>query len=208
MGWLIALAVLTALAWLPFKVSVRYDAEGVAVRVLAGALTVWKMPSDKAKKPSEHKKKDKKSKAQKPKKEKKEKPKKEKKAGGGSLLDFLPLVQVGLDFLGDFRRKLRINELNLKLVLAGDDPCDLATNYGRIWAAVGNLFPALERAFVIKKRNIDIGCDFTAEETLVTAKATISITLGRVLALAVRYAIRALREFLKINKSRKGGAVQ
>ena len=132
----------------------------------------------------------------------------EKKEKGGSLLDFLPLVRVALDLLGDFRRKLRLDRLELKLIMAADDPCDLAINYGRAWAALGNLFPLLERAFVIKKRDIEVECDFTVSETLIIARLDITITLGRIIALVVRYGIRALREYLKIMKLRKGGAVQ
>ena len=104
---------------------------------------------------------------------------------GGSWTDFLPLVQVALDFLGSFRRKLRINQLELKLTMAGDDPCDLAVNYGRAWAAVGNLMPQLERLFVIKKRNIEVACDFTASQTLVKFRSEATITLGRLVSLAV-----------------------
>ena len=125
---------------------------------------------------------------------------------GGSLLDFLPLVKVALNFLGDFRRRLRVNRLELKLILAGGDPCDLAVNYGRAWAAVGNLMPQLERLFVIKKRDVEVECDFTASETLVIARLDLTITLGRLLGLAIVYGIRALREFLKLQKKRKGGA--
>ena len=95
--------------------------------------------------------------------------------------------------------------LEVNLVLAGGDPCDLATNSGKAWAALGNLRPRLERLFVIKKRDLEVECDFTSDETLITARLDITITLGRLIALAVRYGIRALREFLKIMKLRKGG---
>lgn len=203
MGWGIALAVVVLLAVLPLTVTVCYDAGGVAVKALAGPVTVWQTPSEKKKETPAKKEKGKKASAS-----KETKPQEKEKKPGGSLTYFLPLVQVALDFLDDFRWKLRIKRLELKLVLAGDDPCDLATNYGRTWIAVGNLIPVLERSFVIKKRDIDVGCDFTAEETLVTAKAIVSITLGRTLELLVRYGVRALREYLKISKSRKGGAVQ
>lgn len=128
------------------------------------------------------------------------------KPSGGSWTDFLPLVKVGLNFLGDFRRKLRVDVLNLKLIMAGGDPCNLAINYGRTWAAVGNLMPQLERFLIIKKRNVEVECDFTASETLVDARLDISITLGRLLALVVCYAIRVLKEYLAIQKKRKGGA--
>jgi hypothetical protein len=98
--------------------------------------------------------------------------------------------------------------LELKLILAGDDPCDLATNYGRAWAALGNLWPKLEEWFEIRKREVEIECDFTAGETLVIARVDLSITLGRLISLAVVYAVRALKEFLNIKNKRKGGAVQ
>ena len=210
MGWLIALGIIVLLAILPLGACVKYNADGPLVKIIAGPIRFTVFPM---------KKKEKKPKEEKEKKQKKAEPElaaqdtgktaqkqEEKKEKGGSLIDFLPLVQVALDLLGDFRRKLRLNRLELKLIMAGDDPCDLAVNYGRAWAAVGNLFPLLERAFVIKKRDIEVECDFTASETLVIARLDITITLGRLIALAVRYGIRALREYLKIMKLRKGGA--
>lgn len=214
MGWLIAFAILFLLAILPLGASVKYDADGPLVRIIAGPIRFTVFPMKKKEKKPEKEKKQKE-----PKKSKKKNPeeppaeekpaeeeKKEKKAKGGSVLDFLPLVRVGIDFLGDFRRKLRLNRLELKMIMASGDPCDLAINYGRAWAAIGNLFPLLERAFVIKKHDIEVECDFTASETLIVARLDITITLGRIIALVVRYAIRALLELLKIMNSRKGGA--
>lgn len=213
MGWLIALGVLFLLAVLPLGVHVRYDADGAVVKVVAGPIRITLIPRPKKEKKPEKEKKAPKTSAKEeenlpkpPQPPKREAPKPEKKKGG-SLADFLPLVKVGLDFLGSFRRKLRLNILEVKLILAGDDPCDLATNFGRAWAAVGNLMPRLERYFVIKKRDIEIECDFTAQETLVNARLELTITLGRLLSLAVVYGIRALKEFLNLSKKRKGGAV-
>ena len=134
MGWLIALAVIVLLAVLPLGASVKYDSGGLLVRLIAGPARITLFP---------RKKKDKEEK--KPKKEtKKEEPAPKTEAApkektGGKLTDFLPLVQVALDFLGEFRRKLRVDNLRLKLVLAGDDPCDLAVNYGRAWAALATV---------------------------------------------------------------------
>lgn len=203
-GWLIALAILFLLAILPLGVLVKYNADGPLVRIIAGPLKITVFPM---------KKKEKKPKKEKPKKEKPKKEKKkksadepEKKEKGGSVLDFWPLVDVVLDFLGEFRRKLRVRRLELKLIMAGDDPCDLAMNYGKAWAALGNLFPMLERAFVIKKRNVEVECDFTADETVIIARLDITITLGRIFSLGVRHGFHALREFFKIMKTRKGGA--
>ena len=210
MGWLIAFIILFLLAILPLGASIKYNSEGSLVRIIAGPIRFTVFPMKKKEK-KEKKPKEKKQKKEKPKKESKkskDKPKEEKKEKGGSILDFLPLVQVGLDLLDDFRWKLRLNRLELKLIMAADDPADLGLNYGRAWAAVGNLVPMLERSFVIKKKDIEVECDFTTTETLIVARLDITITLGRMIALAVVNGIRGLREFLKIMKKRKGGAVK
>lgn len=203
MEWLISLGILTLLAILPLGVSVIYNTDGPLVRLIAGPVRLTLFPT---------KKKDKKEKP------KKEKPKKEAKTGGqkqkepsqkgGSFTDFLPLVQLALNFLGDFRRKLRVKRLELKLIMAGGDPCDLALNYGKAWAAVGNLMPHLENLFVIKKRDVEVECDFTEDDTRIFLRLDITITLGRLLALVVVYGIRAVSEFFKITNKRKGGAKQ
>ena len=212
MGWLITFGILFLLAILPLGASVKYNANGALVKIIAGPIRFTVFPMKKKEKKPKKEKKSKKNKAEVQSKQQDagtaENKKDEKKEKGGSLLDFLPLVRVALDLLGDFRRKLRLDRLELKLIMAADDPCDLAINYGRAWAALGNLFPLLERAFVIKKRDIEVECDFTVSETLIIARLDITITLGRIIALVVRYGIRALREYLKIMKLRKGGAVQ
>lgn len=217
MGWLIALGIVLLLAVIPLGVRIRYNSDGILLKVIAGPVKITLFPRPKKKKKEKKKKEAKQSEEstaeeenlpkppQPPKAPKEKKPKDEK---GGSLLDFLPLVKTALDFLGDFRRKLRLDNIYLRLIMAGSDPCDLAVNYGRAWAAVGNLMPRLEKWFVIKKRDIEVECDFEASETLVIAHLDLTITLGRLLAAVVKFAVRALIEFLKIKKKRKGGAVK
>mgnify|MGYP003459236702 CR=1 FL=1 len=209
MGVWIAAAIVLILAVLPLGVRVRYNSAGLILRVIAGPLKITVFP--RKKKPKKQK-----VKQKKPKEEQNAEPsasedkppqppeaQPEQKEKGGSIARFLPFIKLGLKFLGDFRRKLRLDNLYVRLILAGDDPCDLAVNYGRIWAAVGNLMPQLERLFVIKKRDIQVECDFTASETCVVAHLDITITLGRLLALALVYDVRVLIEFLSMK--RKGG---
>ena len=215
MGWWITLGVVTLLAILPLGVRVCYDSAGPLVKVALGPVKIKVYPRPK--------------KTEKPKKETKKQPEAApapeeahlpkppqppaskappKKEKGGSLKDFLPFAKLGLDFLGDFRRKLRVKQLYLRLILAGEDPCDLAVNYGKTWTAVGSLIPALERWFVIKNRDVEVACDFTASETLVVARLEITITLGRLLSLAAVYAVRGIREFIVFRNKRKGGALK
>lgn len=218
MGWLITLLILTILAILPLGVSIVYDEDGALVRVIAGPVKIKVFPLPKKEKKPKKDKQPKKT-ANTP--EKKpaaqtqskssgasgKKNAEEKKKKGGPITDFLPLVKVLLKFLDGFRRKLRLNVLELKLIMAADDPCDLAVNYGRAWAAVGNLMPQLERIFVIQKRNIEVECDFTADKTLVIARLDLTITLGRILGLVFVLIGRAIVELIKIVMKRKGGAV-
>lgn len=203
MGWLIFLAILIGLGCLPLGVRLRYDEDGPLAAVLLGRLPIVLYPvpgwlkklTSREKKPGENK-----PKEEKPKKEKPQKAAEN--PQGGSWKKFLPLVQLGLHFLGDFRRKLRVNRLVLRLTLAGDDPCDLAVNYGRAWAAVGNLLAALKRAFVIQKRDVEVQCDFLGEETKVVFAMDLTIALGRVLGLLVKYGIRAVKILLKMKNQK------
>ena len=218
MGWIITLSILVLLAILPLGASVKYDTDGPLVRLIAGPVKITLFPrpkkTKKGKKPAKAKKEEKKTAQSKPAAKNKKAPAKkeeqktepETKKSGGPVMDFLPLLKVALDLLNDFRRKLRVNRLEVKLVMAGGDPCDLAINYGRAWTAIGNLMPRLEKVLAIKKRDIDVVCDFTASETTIYARLDLTITLGRILVIAVVYGFRAVVEFLKIKNKRKGGA--
>ncbi len=206
MGWLIALGVLTLIAILPIGVSALYDEDGPRVSVIAGPLRLLLFPLKKKEKKEKPEKKEKKTKKKKTEPKKTESKPKEKKKKGGSIDDFLPVVDVVLDFIAAFGRRLRVNNLQLKLILAGGDPSDLAVNYGRGWAALGNLLPLLERAFVIKKRDLEVECDFLADKTAVIVRLDLTITIGRIFSLLIIRGIPIVRELLKLMKIIKGGA--
>ena len=216
MGIWITLGVLTLLAMLPLGVHIGYDEKGPLIKVVLGPVKFTVYPRKKKDKtPSDKKNKEVTGKQKQPAEDGLPKPPQppsepetEKKTSGGSLKDFLPFVKLGFAFLGDFRRKLRVNELFLRLILASSDPCDLAINYGKTWTAVGNLLPVLERWFVIKNKDVEVECDFTASETKVKARLKITMTLGRLLTLVAVYAVRGLKEFIQFRNIRKGGAVK
>ena len=188
MVWLIVLAVLCSLAFFPLGFCAEYRENDSGVWLLIGPLKFRVYPGKETPKKKE-------SKAQ-----KSFSPK------GGSYRDFEPVVRAILDFLGQFRRKIRVRDLELKLVLAGDDPCDLAVNYGRAWAALGALIPLIERLFIVKKRDLSVDCDFTGDKTRIYAKINATITLGRTLHLLSRHGIKVIKELMELKKLQKGGA--
>ena len=210
MGWGIFFACLVVLALLPLGIRVSYGEAGFEARVIAGPVKITLFPRKNRKrklKNTDSSEKNAQETTKSPSEKKRPKTETTEKdepgmQSGGSLERLLPWIRLGLDFLGALRRKIRLDNLYLHVVLAGDDPCDLAVNYGRAWAAVGDLLPKLERIFVIRKRDIQVDCDFTAEKITVAARGDMTITLGRTLCLGVIYGIRALKIILK----RKGGA--
>lgn len=151
-GWLIFLAVILLIGALPVGASLKYDSDGPAVRLAIGPVKLLLFPR-----------------TQKEKKEKKEKPQKrlknskkteevvpdgppegapskkleKPKQTGGSITDFLPLLDVALDLLAGLKDRLRVDLLRLQLVMAADDPADLAVNYGRAQAAGAALLAKL-----------------------------------------------------------------
>lgn len=209
MGWGIFFACLVVLALLPLGIRGSYDQTGFTVRVIAGPVKITLFPQKNRKrkqKTGDSSEKTTEETTKSPSEKKRPKTEKDEPGmqSGGSLERFVPWIRLGLDFLGALRRKIRLDNLYLHVVLAGDDPCDLAVNYGRAWAAVGDLLPKLERIFVIRKRDIQVGCDFAAEKITVAARGDMTMTLGRTLCLGTIYGIRALKIFLTMK--REGGA--
>ncbi len=201
MGWIIAAAVILLLLIFPLGVSIIYNADGPLIRLVAGPVFIRLYPGKKRDP----------DKPVKPKK-KKEKPKKEKggSAGsgrkkGGPISDFYPFAMLVIDLLKDFKNRLRFDFVKFHLLLAGGDPADLATNYGKAWGLLGSAWSLLESWFVIKKRDVEISCDFEGGTTLVDARIDLTITLGRVLWLALHYGVKGIREFLNFRKKRNGG---
>lgn len=221
MGWWIFFGILALILLLPLGASIFYDAAGVRVLVIAGPVrfTVFPMKKKdkKPEKKAEPEKKEEPAPAQPPEATpaapektalpEAPKPPKEEEAKGGSLTDFLPLVELALKFVGEFFHKtLHIDVLYLKLTMAADDPADLGINYGRAWTALGNLWPYIDRMFTIKKRDIQIQCDFESSETLVNARVDITLNLARLLGLVFGYAFRIGIKFLQIMRSRNKAA--
>ena len=191
MWWLIGVAVfLLVILFMPVGIRARYDDQGGFAWITAGPLRFILHPD----------------------KNSKEKATevisgfaKKKSAKGGKLSDFYPLFGDVIELLSDLRRRLRVKKLVFKVILAGDDPCDLAVNYGKAWTALGNLMPRLEQFFVIKKRNVEVECDFTADKTLIFADIHITIPLVRLLWIVLIHGSRIMKKYWSIIEKRKGG---
>ena len=196
MTLLVIFAVLVLIGCIPVGVDARYGADGIFLAAKIGPFRLQLLPQ----KPKKKKKKPaKQPPAVKPA-EKKPAEKKQNPLLSGGVDGLLQLLGFAFDTLGDLRRKLRVNELTLHVTVpGGDDPAKAAMNYGRAWAAIGALTPAVERLFVIKKRDIQPELNYNETQMKVDAHLVTTITIGRSLALALRAGVG----FLKILNERK-----
>ena len=198
MTLLVIFAVLVLIGCIPVGVDVRYNAEGVFLAAKLGPFRLQLLPQKPKKKPKKRKQQKKQPEKAPAKAEPQEKKPNPLLSGGVDGL--MQLLDLAFDTLGDLRRKLRVNELTLRVHIgSADDPAKAAMGYGRAWAAIGVITPALERLFVIKKRDIQPALDYTISNTQVDAHLVTTITIGRSLALALRAGI----QFLKILNERK-----
>lgn len=197
MTLLVILAVLVLIGCIPVGVDARYGADGVFLAAKIGPFRLQLLPQ----KPKKKKKKPAKKQqpAAKPAGKKPAEKKKNPLLSGGAD-GLMQLLTLALDTLGDLRRKLRVNELTLHVTVpCSDDPAKAAMNYGRAWAAIGALTPAMERLFVIKKRDIRPELDYNETQMKADAHLVTTITIGRSLVLALRAGVG----FLKILNERK-----
>lgn len=198
MTLLVIFAVLALIGCIPVGVDARYSADGVFLTAKLGPFRLQLLPQKPKKKPKKRKPQQKQPKKTPAKAEPQEKKPNPLLSGGVDGL--MQLLDLAFDTLGDLRRKLRVNELTLYVLIGGaDDPAKAAMGYGRAWAAIGAITPSLERLFVIKKRDIRPALDYTISNTQIDAHLVTTITIGRSLALALRAGIR----FLKILNERK-----
>lgn len=198
MTLLVIFAVLVLIGCIPVGVDARYSADGVFLMAKLGPFRLQLLPQKPKKKPQKRKPQQKQPKKTPAKAEPQEKKPNPLLSGGVDGL--MQLLDLAFDTLGDLRRKLRVNELTLYVLIGGaDDPAKAAMGYGRAWAAIGAITPSLERLFVIKKRDIRPALDYTISNTQIDAHLVTTITIGRSLALALRAGIR----FLKILNERK-----
>lgn len=193
MVWLILLILLIFFLVLPLGVFAEYDAAGLRVRLIVGLFRIRIYPRKK------HGKKQKKRESN----ERFDGTKSTDKKSGGSFEAFMSALQLVLDILKDLHKKIRINNLVFSLNLAGDDPCDLSVNYGRCCAALGAVTPQIERLFHIKKRQLEVQCDYTADRPTVAAQVDITLPVYKFILLCCFHGMRMLKKYREyINKTK------
>lgn len=179
---------------------VQYDADGLMAQVIIGPRRVTLFPprqlteEEKAKKAKAKAKREAK-KARKEeawrKKHPGEEPPQEKK--GGALPPVTKLLPLVGDAAGGLKKRIRIDELTLRLTWASSDPVETALGYGRANAALNVIWPVIANNFNVKQHDLAVGVDFVSAEPVIFCRAALTLRLGQLFSFGLRLGLLFLR---------------
>lgn len=119
---------------------------------------------------------------------------------GGALDYAQKLLPIALEAAGQFKRKLQIDRLRLKLKVGGSsDPADAAIRYGQANAVLGTLWYPLNKSFTIKDGTAKTDLDFDIDGMTIYAELALSIRIGQLLKLGVHYGVKGLQAFRSVH---------
>lgn len=106
--------------------------------------------------------------------------------------------------VGRVRRGIRIDPLDLSLILGGqEEPDKTAELYGYLHSGMWTVMPVLEAGLDIPDPHIHIGIDFNTPQMAAEGKLGVTARIGTLLTAGVTVGIPALRWFLKYRKKMK-----
>lgn len=199
MGWLTALGVVAAIAgvvifliYLPVGVRATYDQQGLRTWYTVFSIPVWSfdLTEDEEKPISLNKLL---TSTGKTKKQQPESIQKKPKTSD-KLSQLWEDVKLLLRFYWGLLDIVVLKRLDVRLVMGGDDPLDQAMRYGEACGAVSGIVAVLENILTIANRNISVECDFTADETVLTARLDFTVPLGKVISYLFKFLFDSVKE--------------
>lgn len=179
-GWLIALLITAGILGILLLVRL-----GVRAAYTDGVLRLWlcispiRIPiytgGKKKKKKKSNKKKKKKTESTAP---KEKKPKKKR-----DIREILALAGEAGGIIGRLIRRIRIERLQAVITAAGRDAAAAAITYGQLWEAVGTLHALLDNLVTLKRFDVQVELDYSAEK--IQAEGTAEITFRNLYILAM-----------------------
>jgi hypothetical protein len=191
---------------------VEYSQEGVTawIRICGISKQLFPKPTltrsqeekaaEKKRKKEEKARRKKEAKAKKSSQKKEKTPKTEEKTEkkpGGSLELVRGLLPVVIQALGALKKRIRIDRLIVHYVAGGTDAAQVAISYGKLSAGAAGIVALLNNNFKVKRQEVTMDVNFLAESPTIYLDAGLSLTVGQILYLAVRYGIASLKVFLR-----------
>lgn len=85
-------------------------------------------------------------------------------------------------------RQLRVDKLDLNIVVGGQDPADTAVRYGQLNAAVGSVWGPLGECVRVKQADVHLDVDFDAGRTRTHGALSVSWRLSQLLSALLYFA--------------------
>lgn len=120
-----------------------------------------------------------------------------------SFSEWLKTAKLALQAAGKLRRSVTVDNFELKILSASDDPFETAKSYGIVSAAVYSLLPLFEAAFQVKKSDIQLGTDFASAGSTVEGELSLSLRMCQLIVIAVSTALAFWRVYSMHIKERK-----
>ena len=197
-GWIILgviLLLIVAVSLIRLGGRAKYDENGFFAYVLVGPAKVQLYP---AKPDSEQKPKKKKAK------QKAEKQKKVKTEPGadkpGTLSRVLEILPVVGEAAGALKRKIHIDRLVLTVIWGAEDAASAALGYGKANAFLGMIWPLIDHNFKVKNCDWNVDVDYGRPKPTFSADAAITITVGQLVAFALHYGTKLLKNWSRSGK--------
>jgi hypothetical protein len=188
---LITAAVLGILLTLRFGLRVQYRGGNYKIWFIINFIKICLYDSTRKKK-----KKAKKSKKKDEKKKSGEKPKRD-------WRELLSMIRSMGGVVGRLIRRIRVDVCRATVTVGGKDAASAATNYGRIWAAIGGLHALLDNTVTLKEYRVGAVLDYERES--ITAEGLVEISFRNLYILAAIYGfVMALREHKNVFRRTKG----
>ena len=195
--WIVLVGVLFAL-WLLGRIRVRaigsYSESGLFLNVKVGPKLIRIIPSNASKKEAAEKK-TKKSVAA----DETEKTRRSTMDTVSVALRFVSLVG---EAAGRLIRRIRIDNIVLRIIWAASDPADAAKGYAAANAAMGIIWPMAEHNFNVKEYDLSVNVDFEREKPELVGNAQITITIGQIFSLLLILGFKALKIYLGIRRDK------
>ncbi len=173
----------------------KYSEQGLFLWAVLGPVRLQVLPRKASKK-----------KEQKPKKQPKttndaqEKPKRSGRDTVSLVMEFLPLVG---DVAGRFNRKIRIDQLILRVVWAADDPASAAKGSCAGHAILGIIWPVIEHNFNVKEYDLRVDVDFERNSPEIVAEVQSTLSIGQSVSMALHLGWKALKIYLGYRRENK-----
>lgn len=202
---LIIAAILALLLFLPVGVRATYDARGLTVRAVFGLIEFQIVPDPRRHRGNPEEKRQKKEKKKRKLWRLRREDGESQKALGAKLQDFLPLIKLGIQALGDLRTVFTIRKLHIRVTYGGEDAGAVAMNYGVAWGVCSAGASILTNTFRVRSCEIEPVLDYDCRDMRLWADASVTLTMWRMLAYLLHYGIKAMKI---LRKQKKEKAVQ